>query len=257
VDSSLVSIMQPTYLPWCGYFDLIDRVSTFIFLDTVQFNKRSWQQRNRIRSKEGLIWLTVPVKVKGRYHQLIKDVEISDSLFYRKHLKTIELNYKKAPFFYKYFEQFIWLFNQEFTSLLELNISLIKLITRLLNINNTNFLMASDLGIIGKKRGEYLAELCHIVQGKNYLTPVGSLPYLMKDKIYFSNKNIQIFIHNYSHPVYQQVFQPFIPYMSIIDLLFNEGHKALSILKSGRKPSISLSSFYENEKEYDSKTFEP
>ena len=100
-----VAISQPTYLPWIGYFDLIDQVDRFVFLDTVQFEKRSWQQRNRIRTAEGLLFLTVPVIVKGRFEQKIKDVEIESPFFVRKHLRTIESNYRRAPFFGQYFEE--------------------------------------------------------------------------------------------------------------------------------------------------------
>ena len=99
-----VAISQPTYLPWSGYFDLIDQVDVFILLDDVQFEKQSWQQRNRIKTPVGLQWLTVPVVFRGRLGQLIKDVEIRTADFCRDHCRAIELNYRRAEFFGTYFE---------------------------------------------------------------------------------------------------------------------------------------------------------
>src|SRR5271169_2190069 len=100
-----IAISQPTYLPWIGYLDLIDQVDTFVFLDNVQFEKQSWQHRNRIKTPTGLQWLTVPVLFRGRFGQLINEVEIRDIEFSRNHLRAIELNYRRAPFFNDYFEQ--------------------------------------------------------------------------------------------------------------------------------------------------------
>src|SRR5580704_12957199 len=100
-----VAISQPTYLPWLGYFDLIDQVDVFVLLDNVQFEKQSWQQRNRIKTPTGLQWLTVPVIFRGRFGQLIKDVEIREAEFWRNHLRAIELNYRRARFFHQYFEE--------------------------------------------------------------------------------------------------------------------------------------------------------
>src|SRR5271155_2267040 len=98
-----VAITQPTYLPWLGYFDLIDQVDAFVLLDSVQFEKQSWQQRNRIKTPNGLQWLTAPVRTKGRSAQLIKDVEIAETDFYIKHLNLIQTNYRNAPFFENWF----------------------------------------------------------------------------------------------------------------------------------------------------------
>src|SRR5215471_17205476 len=99
-----VAITQPTYLPWLGYFDLVDQVDTFVFLDTVQFEKQSWQQRNRIKTPTGLQWLTVPVVFRRRLDQRIAEVEIREPEFWRDHLRAIELNYRRAPFFEHYFQ---------------------------------------------------------------------------------------------------------------------------------------------------------
>jgi len=98
-----IAISQPTYLPWLGFLDLVDQVDTFVLLDNVQFEKQSWQQRNRIKTPTGLLWLTVPVIFRGRLEQKIQQVEIRDSDFSRKHLRAIELNYSHASFFNVHF----------------------------------------------------------------------------------------------------------------------------------------------------------
>ncbi len=100
-----IAISQPSYLPWLGYFDLIDQVDTFVVLDTVQFEKQSWQQRNRIKTSAGLMWLTVPVVFRGLLGQKILEVEVRDAEFWRKHLRGIEVNYRRAPCFEEYFSQ--------------------------------------------------------------------------------------------------------------------------------------------------------
>src|SRR5690242_14000816 len=129
-----IAISQPTYLPWLGYFDLIDQVDLFVFLDNVQFEKQSWQQRNRIKTPTGLQWLTVPVAFRGKFGQLIKEVEIRDPEFCKNHLRAIELNYRRTPFFDSYFPEL----KEHFASitsrslLADLNIRLIEWIVNIL-----------------------------------------------------------------------------------------------------------------------------
>ena len=98
-----VAIAQPTYLPWSGHFDLIDQVDRHVVLDNVQFEKQSWQQRNRIKGGAGLQWLTVPVEFRGRLGQTIREVQIRDASFARDHLRAIELAYRRAHFFEEYY----------------------------------------------------------------------------------------------------------------------------------------------------------
>ena len=102
--SKIVGIMQPTYLPWMGYFELIDRSDCFVFLNDVQFQKKSWQHRNRIKGANGDILLSVPVQTKGRRFQKIYETEIdTNQQWVKSHLRTIEISYKKAPYFSDYF----------------------------------------------------------------------------------------------------------------------------------------------------------
>jgi len=97
--SKRVAIVQSSYIPWKGYFDLIRHVDEFILFDDVQFTKRDWRNRNRIKTPQGPLWLSIPVQVKGRYLQAIKDTVVSDPAWSRTHWRTIRSNYAKAPFF--------------------------------------------------------------------------------------------------------------------------------------------------------------
>ena len=101
-----VAIVQSNYIPWKGYFDLIHEVDEFILFDDVQYTRRDWRNRNRIKTPHGLLWLTIPVWVKGRYHQKIRETVISDSEWSRKHWKTIVQNYARAPYFSRYSDVF-------------------------------------------------------------------------------------------------------------------------------------------------------
>lgn len=235
-----MAITQPTYLPWLGYFDLIDQVDVLVILDSVQFEKRSWQQRNRIKMPAGLQWLTVPVAVGGRRGQLIDQVEILDRQFWRKHLRSVELNYRRAPFFEEYFDEFsATLECSAGLRLVDLNVRLIKWFMTLLGIG-TPLLFASQLGL-GGKRTELLANICSYVGASTYLSPIGSAVYLLEELETLESRSIEVLFHNYEHPRYQQLFPPFVPYASVIDLLFNEGPRAMEVVRMGRGSPFSAS----------------
>jgi len=236
-----VAIMQPTYLPWIGYFDLMDQVDLFVLLDNVQFAKRSWQQRNRYKTPDGLKWLTVPVLVKGRYHQLILQVEIADPDFWKKHLRSIEINYQKAPFFGRYFPDLYSLFesNAPWRYLVDVNIACIRWLSRHFGIE-TPLIRASELEGIEGKRSSLLANIAHRIGASEYLSPFGSACYLLKEVNEFHRKGIRVFFQNYSHLTYRQLFGSFIPYASALDLLMNEGPESIAIIRQGRGKPFSV-----------------
>ena len=232
-----IAISQPTYLPWLGYFDLIDQVDMFVFLDNVQFEKQSWQQRNRIKTPMGLQWLTVPVIFRGRFGQLIQDVEIRDTEFCKNHLRAIELNYRRAPFFDLYFPELKEHFNsvQSGSLLGDFTIRLIQWIVNTLNIQ-TQFMRSSTIKSEGS-RSARLVNLCRSLGANSYLSPLGSMTYLMNDVALFEEASIEVKFQNYEHPVYKQLFQPFSAYATALDVLFNEGSRSLEIIRSGRRTS--------------------
>ncbi len=221
-----------------GYFDLIDQVDLFVVLDNVQFCKQSWQQRNRIKTGNGLQWLTVPVIFRGRLGQSIKDVEIRDPEFSRDHIRAIELAYRRSPYFARYFPALKQkLENLRGGRLLDLNLGLIAWALQAMGIN-TPAVKASSLGVSGR-RTELLANICDAVGATEYLSPIGSAAYLVAEQDVLRGRGIEIFFQNYQHPQYRQLFGPFEPFASVIDVVFNHGDEAAGIVRSGRRKSYS------------------
>jgi hypothetical protein len=229
-------ISQPTFLPWLGWFDLVDQGKVMIILDDVQFDKRSWQQRNRIRTCNGLEYLSVPVKTTGRYHQRIMDCELVDQTFVEKILKSLRANYAKTPFFAKVIDELATTMKTAAGTgrLVELNCALISWMTDRLEVS-TPMIRASTLGV-GDERGEHLAAICECVGANRYISPVGAENYLVEDKWAFDKRGISVWIQVYEHPQYTQRFAPFMPYASALDLIFNVGPKAAEVMRSGRRP---------------------
>ncbi len=231
-----VAISQPTYLPWLGYFDLIDQVDIFVLLDSVQFQRQSWQHRNRLKTPSGLQWLTVPVMFRGRFGQLINQVEIRDVGFWRNHLRAIELNYRRTPFFDRYFEELssrIKMWCSSSALMADLDIHLIEWFMDVLGIQ-TKVLLSSDLKRPGR-RMDLLSNICTSLGAKQYVSPLGSAAYLLQEVSVLLDKGVDVVFQHYEHPKYRQSFPPFCPYASILDLLFNEGERSLEILRSGRR----------------------
>ena len=231
-----IAICQPTYLPWLGYFDLIDQVDIFVLLDNVQFQRQSWQHRNRLKTPSGLHWLTVPVKFRGRFGQPINQVEIRDTEFWRNHLRSIELNYRRTPFFNNYFEELSSRLRQSCSPgalMADLDIQLIRWFMNVLGIR-TSVLLSSHLEPRGR-RMELLANICHSLGAKEYVSPLGSAAYLLQEIDVLLDKGIDVGFQHYEHPQYGQLFPPFCPYASVLDLIFNEGERALEILRRGRR----------------------
>jgi hypothetical protein len=232
-----VAIAQPTYLPWLGYFDLMDQVDAFVLLDSVQFEKQSWQQRNRIKTPTGLQWLTVPVAFHNRFGQQIRNIEIRDPEFARKHLRAIELNYRRSPFFDPYFPELTKiLLSCRSGHLVDLNARLIRWFCGLLNIQ-TPILYSSAMNQDGR-RSELLLNLCTALGANAYVSPRGSATYLLSHLESFRTMGIEVTFQHYEHPVYRQRFLPFCPYASVVDLVLNEGPRSAEIIREGRNVSL-------------------
>ena len=230
-----IAIAQPTYLPWLGYFDLLDQADRFVLLDTVQFDKRSWQQRNRIKTPSGLQWLTVAVASRGRLDQRIVDVEIREAEFWRDHLRAVELNYRRAPFFKQYYPAWSDLLRSSSSGLrlAELTIGVLRWLAEVMQIKTPIF-RSSELPVQGK-RTDLLANICSWSEATTYLSPLGSAAYLLEELPLLTDRGVEVLFQHYEHPEYRQLFPPFQPYASALDLLFNEGENALQIIRSGRR----------------------
>ncbi len=225
-------IMQPTYLPWHGYFDLMDTADVFVFLDTVQFDKQSWQQRNQIKSgKNQSRWLTVPVVQE--FKQKINGVKINNFVpWRRKHWGTLGQYYKRATYWKEYKDGLEAIYSQSWVNLIDLNIALIGYLKERFGIN-TKLVMASKIPVSGEKVS-LLTNICHYLKADTYLSPVGSTLYIEENNI-FESEGIALLYQRYKHPVYTQLFGDFLPQMSSIDLLLNEGPNSLQVIRSGRQ----------------------
>ena len=241
-----VVINQPTYLPWLGYFDLIDQSDLFVVLDNVQFVKQSWQQRNRIKTPNGLQWLTVPVDFRGRLGQILKDVEIRDANFARKHIRAIELAYRRAPYFAEYFPALAALIEKRCAGLLlDLNLDLLEWAMKALELA-TPVVRASSMGLQGK-RTELLVAICKKVDADEYLSPAGSACYLRNEQSILTDQGIEVLFHHYEHPHYKQLFGLFEAHASVVDLIFNHGPDSVRILREGRRQAHPLEEMVKQE----------
>ena len=235
----MLFISQPTFFPWIGYFDLIDQSESFVFLDDVKFEKQSWQNRNNFKTQDGLNFFTVLV-LKDK-NNLIKDIKIFHPERIKKKFKSFLLsNYSKSKFFEKYYPLFTNTFNEGADTglLAKLNINLIIFCLKVLNLKK-KFYLSSNLHIY-KKKSERIINICQSLQKTNYISSLGAKEYLLSDKEKFLKNNIKIFLHNYSHPTYNQLYGKFMPYACILDLIMNEGSNSMNIIKLGRKNKILL-----------------
>lgn len=240
MDVKSLAIAQPTFLPWSGWYDLVEQVDFLILLDDVAFSKHSWQQRNRIRTVDGLSYMTVPVQTAGRLGQRICDTRIVSKAFVRRISRTVAQNYRRAAYFDRYYPEFCAVLDRSAASgsLSDLNCGLIEWLAVQLGVA-TPSVRSSQLGV-GGKRGAHVAMLCEHMGASRYVSPAGAEDYLIEDRAEFDRRSISVEIHVYEHPVYRQCFKPFEPFASALDLLLNEGDGAGAILRSGRRPTRSL-----------------
>lgn len=228
------AVSQPAFLPWIGWFDIFDQADLMVLLDTVQFEKRSWQQRNRIRTGSGLLTVTVPVIAKGRYKQRILEVELASSNFARKFLGTLQMNYSKAPHFAATYGELESILPDLVATgkLSELNVGLIQWLARRFGIT-TGTIRASECAAAGT-RGEYLAQLCTAVGAAEYLSTAGAAKYLQEDLPSFERRGIRVSLHKYEHPEYPQLHGPFVPYASALDVVMMLGSDSGEFLRANR-----------------------
>lgn len=220
------AIMQPTYLSWAGYYNLIKTTDVFVFLDDVQFEARSWQNRNRIILNGCEHFLTVPVK-KINKRQLLKDIAIDSSQnWFLQHGKTIQYAYSKHPFYDEVLEIISKLVESKKSLLAEMNMELIRFITQKMKID-TEFVLASSLNV-GGARSVHLKEICQALHCDQYISPIGSREYLLEDGV-FEEGNVELIFQNYVAKEYSQHRNNnFLSHMSIVDVIANLGFEGAS-----------------------------
>lgn len=227
-----IGIMQPTYFPWLGYFEMIQATDVFVLLDDVQFNRKSWQQRNCIKGPSGRSWLTVPVFKKNNRYQKINKVRINrQQNWVRKHLKTLETFYSKSAYFDRYIEEVRGLFQNNWEFLADLNVASILFLMEQFGI--TTPLRISSVMEIEKTGNEKVLEICRNLEANELYDAAGAVKFIDADL--FQKASTHVLFQDYHHPEYQQLHGPFIPYLSALDLLFNEGSRSLEIICSGAK----------------------
>jgi hypothetical protein len=228
--SKRVAIVQSNYIPWKGYFDLINSVDEFILFDDAQYTRRDWRNRNKIKAPKGLMWLTIPVENKGKYIQKIKDTVVSDSGWNRRHWNSIAHNYSKAKCFRDYKELFekLYLGSKE-NFLSQINHRFIISICEVLSIE-TKISWSMNYKLIGGKT-ERLIDLCKQAGATEYISGPSAKGYI--DEELFGQEGITLKYMDYSgYPEYNQLFPPFEHRVSIIDLIFNEGPYAKLYMKN-------------------------
>ena len=235
VDSKRVAILQSNYIPWKGYFDLIDSVDEFIVYDDQQYTRRDWRNRNRIKTAQGTTWLSIPVKVKGRYHQRIDETEISDVTWTERHWQTIAHAYGRAPFFDAYRDRLHALYERRTEALLsDVNRELLQGLCQILGIE-TAFTSSSDYDAHGAKT-ERLVALCRSASATTYLSGPSARAYM--DESLFHDVGIEVQYMDYGgYPEYDQLYPPFEHEVSILDLVVHTGTEARRFLKSAPAPS--------------------
>tara|TARA_B100001109_G_scaffold255058_1_gene256558 strand:+ start:1020 stop:1739 length:720 start_codon:yes stop_codon:yes gene_type:complete len=231
------AITQPNFLPWIGYFDLLDEVDLFVALDNVQCVNRSFIVRNRIKSPNGdAKWLTVNLNKVSR-SDLINQVTLKEGAWYQSHIDKIKSYYHKAPYFEKYFDLIgnALIPRTEEKTLESYNIRLIQFFADILNIE-TRIVKASDAiqNLEGEAEDKIL-QLCKFYKVSDYYNFQKGVDVGLYHPEHFANASISLNKHIYNHPEYNQIHGDFLPYLSIVDLLFNEGDKSFEILKSGSK----------------------
>jgi len=226
----IVTIHQPEHLIWLGLIDKISKADIFVVLDTVQFRKNYYQNRNKIRTnkKEGWTWLTVPIK-KQPLETKIKDIEISDIAWKERYLLLLEVNYAKAPYFRTYYPKIKKIINENYSKLHDLNIELLFFTLNCFDLENKKIIKSSEMNIRKDSTGsDTVLEICKAVNADTYLAGSFGPDYLNAED--FKKAGIKIDVHSFEHPTYKQQHEPFIPFMSSIDLLFNHGPTAKNIL---------------------------
>jgi len=228
----LIGISQPTFLPCIGYFAFLDKIQKLIFLDDVQFEKRSWQQRNYINLNNEKFLITIPVKSKGKFKQKVSEVKILNDKNLDSIKKKIYHAYNKSPYFNNYYYDICEIFDKKYDLLIKLNFELITYFTKSLDIK-IKFDFSSNYSLNLKKEN-LIFELCKLSNCDKYLTTIGSINYLEGFKV-IPNTNIPINYFEYKDIQYKQIGKKFIPKLSIVDLLFNEGKNSINIIREGFK----------------------
>ena len=228
-----IAILQSNYIPWKGYFDIMGSVDEFIIYDEMQYTKNDWRNRNKIKTTNGLIWLTIPVKIE-KLNQKINETKIADNKWHIKHKNSLQTNYGKATKF-KECKDFIFNIYEQASRLdyiSEINYTFLNELNKFLKIS-TKISFSTDYNI-GDGKTERLINICKQSNSNIYLSGPSAKNYI--DEALFTKNNINLEWFDYiGYKEYEQLYPPFEHGVSILDLIFNTGEDAYKYLKSTRK----------------------
>jgi hypothetical protein len=225
-----VAIIQSNYIPWKGYFDILNLVDEFVIYDSVQYTRRDWRNRNRIKTPHGLLWLTIPVKARGNYRQRVAEMRVSDPRWAHRHWRTLSQNYAHAPFFdgYRLWLEELYLGSDDFL-LSAINERFIRGICEVLGI--TTRISLSCVDEPDGNKTERLVQLCQRAGATEYVSGPAGQSYIEEER--FALAGIAITYVDYSdYPEYPQLFPPFEQEVSVLDLILNTGPHARRYMKS-------------------------
>jgi hypothetical protein len=229
--SKKIAILQSSYIPWKGYFDIINTVDEFIIFDDVQFTRRDWRNRNRIKTPQGSIWLTIPVVSKGLYHQKIEETQVQDLHWAERHWNSLEQNYRKAPCFCEYSNRIRTLYERvaKFELLSRINYEFLSGLCVILGID-VPMRWSRDYGGDGQKT-DRLVNICRTAGADHYFSGPSAGHYIEPEKFIEAGVVLE-YVSYAGYPEYPQLFGPFEHSVSILDLLFNVGDQAPRYMKS-------------------------
>jgi hypothetical protein len=237
IKTRISAIMQPTYLPWSGYFGLIGSVSNFVFLDDVQISIPSWQNRNRIMGQSGPYYLTLPANLKFASSKIIRDIPlINEESIKQKHIEAIRHSYRKAPFYEEVFFILQEVYSRDHSYLSNFTIDLIRTFSAVLGYD-TIFHRSSEITAQGS-RSEKLVGILRYLNSDCYYSPSGSREYIEEDAI-FSRENIPVYFQNFVPEPYAQLAPGFTPYLSAIDSFFCIGFEETKLIISRNQSFVN------------------
>jgi len=223
----IIAMHQIQFMPGLRFFSKIKNCDIFVFLDDVQYEKREFQNRNKIKTANGWQYLTVPVLTKGKFYQKINEVIINNDIKWREeHLKTIKINYSKAKYFDLYYPEIENIYSKEYIYLKDISLNLINFFIKNFNIRK-NIKFSSEFNI-SEKSTNRIIEICKLLKADAYLSGIGAKNYL--DETLFNRNNIKLIWQNFEVKEYPQIYGNFMPNLSALDLLLNCGKDSLRYL---------------------------
>ena len=231
----ILTAHQPVYMPWLGLFHKIFLSDTFCIFDNVQYTKKDFINRNRIKTKDGPLWLTVPIESTNHHNLKLKDARILQNGWQIKHFKSIQSAYARSRFYSDYIDEVEALFmGEKWEFLADLNEAWLKFGLKTLGIN-VNIEKASKLPLEGSK-SDLVANMCSQLGADLYI--FGELGKNYADRSTFEAIGVNVYFQEYTHPVYTQLHGDFVSHLSILDLILNEGPKSCEILITGNTKAL-------------------